>query len=95
MLTISCYIAMDSPEPAAKRVVLMKNMSDAFSRAALRDERAARAAFKDGGGAKFAARNKYIVKTECHTATRGPAVVVQPCSFGQKNCDTNTRGDKP
>lgn len=29
MLTIFCYIALDSPESAAKRVVLMKNMSDA------------------------------------------------------------------
>lgn len=30
MLTIFCYIALDSPESAAKRVVLMKNMSDAL-----------------------------------------------------------------
>lgn len=33
MLTIFCFIALDSPESAAKRVVLMKNMSDVFSRA--------------------------------------------------------------
>lgn len=36
MLTIFCYIGLDSPESAAKRVVLMRNMSDAFSRAVLR-----------------------------------------------------------
>lgn len=32
MLAIVSYIALDSPEPAAIRVVLMKNMRDAFSR---------------------------------------------------------------
>lgn len=35
MLTIFCYIALDSPESAAKRVVLIKDMSDAFSRTVL------------------------------------------------------------
>lgn len=30
MLTVFCYIASDSPESAAKTVVLMKNMSDGF-----------------------------------------------------------------
>lgn len=35
MLTIFSYIALDSPESAAKRLVLMKNMSDGFSRAVL------------------------------------------------------------
>ncbi len=35
MLTIFCYIALDSPESAAKRAVLMKNMTDASSRAVL------------------------------------------------------------
>ena len=33
MLTIFCYIALDSPESAARTVVLMKNVSDAFPRA--------------------------------------------------------------
>lgn len=33
MLTVFCYIALNSPESAAKRVVLMKTMTDALARA--------------------------------------------------------------
>ena len=47
MLTAFCYIALDSLELAAKRVVLMKNMSDAFSRAAL-DVKSTRLHLKSG-----------------------------------------------
>lgn len=49
MLTIFSYITLDSPESAAKSVVLMKNMSDGFSRAVLCVERAVYIAFKRGG----------------------------------------------
>lgn len=49
MLTVFCYIALDSLESAAKRVVLMKNMSDAVSRAALDVESTSETTFKQRG----------------------------------------------
>lgn len=50
MLTIFCYIALDSPESAAKRVVLIKDMSDAFSKdSPVHRKRRLDCRFKEGG----------------------------------------------